>query len=105
MAEIIQLTDPTNYRRVAERIKKLFAEDFVKYSNHTMIRFAQRTLDAADVKKVIREGRIVSHEPSAEHPGCWLYRIDGNSIDNRSIRVIVEVNGRLIIVTVIDRDN
>ena len=100
MAKIIPLRDPTNYRRVYERIKGLWNEGKVVIQPHAKDQMRRRRLHTPDVDYVIRTGRIVGH--SRPHT-WWRYVIDGRSVDGTRMRCVVEINGQLVLVTVIDR--
>ena len=58
-----------------------------------------RNISNLDVQAVLKTGRIVSHEMGREF---WRYNFEGRDAEGRQLRVTVEVNGMVIIVTVID---
>ncbi len=59
---------------------------------------SQRQIDILDIQNVIRYGRIVEHSKPAN---LWRYTILGKAVDGAGMKVVVEINGSLIIVTVI----
>ena len=59
---------------------------------------SQREIDISDIQNVIRYGRIVEHSKPLD---LWRYTILGKAVDGDRTKVVVEINGRLIIVTVI----
>jgi hypothetical protein len=100
MAVVVPLFDPTNYKQVRARIRKLYEDGFVKITKtHAWPRMRERQIEITDVQHVINSGRIVDHCK----PGVfWRYTIEGRALDaDRQIRVIVEINGFLIVVSVI----
>ena len=100
MAKIIPLRDPTNYRRVLQRIKALWEEGKVVPNPHAKRRMREYGFDMMDIEYVIRYGSVTDH--SQPHQ-LWRYVVDGRSVDETPMRCVVEINGRLIIVTVVDR--
>ena len=100
MGEVAKLVDPENTRRVAERIKKLWNDGEVEWDGHAIRRMREREIDLFDVEKVIKCGRITGHSKPREN---WRFVMDGRGVDERSIRVILEINGNLLVVTVVDR--
>jgi hypothetical protein len=57
-------------------------------------------VDSNDVQHVIREsGRIIEHS----HPySFWRYTLEGTSVDGDKIKITVEIDGMLAIVTVVN---
>ncbi len=100
MGKIIPLRDPTNYRRALQRIKALWEEGKVAIKPHAKRRMQEYGFDMMDIQHVIRYGRVTDH--SQPH-NLWRYVVDGSSVDEAPMRCVVEINGRLIIVTVVDR--
>ena len=90
--------DPLNYKRVMWRIKKIWEEGSVKFVHHANEQMKKRGLDVSDVENISRYGRIVEHSQPAE---LWRYKIEGLSLDHGKAACIVELNKRLIIITVI----
>jgi hypothetical protein len=97
---VIPMWDPTNYRRVRQRIRKLWDEGDTKILNHARVRMKERRLDITDVQQVIRYGEIVDHSKPGDH---WRYVIDGKTVEGLRLRLVVEINGLLVIVTVARR--
>jgi hypothetical protein len=92
------LSDPTNYKWAQQRIKKLWSDGKTEIRPHARLRMSQREIDILDIQNVIRYGRIVEHS-RPQH--LWRYAILGKAVDGAAIKVVVEINGSLIIVTVI----
>jgi len=92
------LSDPTNYKWAHQRIKKLWSEGKTEIRTHAQLRMSQREIDMFDIQNVIRYGRIVEHSKPIE---LWRYGILGKAIDGARMKVVVEINGSLVIVTVI----
>jgi hypothetical protein len=57
-----------------------------------------KDIDINDVAAVIRYGRIMEHSKPIQH---WRYTILGKAVDGERVKCVVEINGKLIIVTVI----
>jgi hypothetical protein len=63
---------------------------------------AERDLDVHDIQHIIASGRIT--EISRPH-ALWRYKISGKSIEGKRAACVVEINGRLIVRTVVDLTN
>ena len=92
------MSDPTNYKWAHQRIKKLWSEGKTEIGYHGQLRMSQRKIDVNDIQNVIRYGRIVEHSKPLQ---LWRYGILGKAVDGARMKVVVEINGGLIIVTVI----
>jgi len=94
----VPLSDPTNYKWAHQRIKKLWSDGKTEIRPHAQLRMSQREIDILDIQNVIRYGRIVEHSKPLH---LWRYAILGKAVDGAGMKVVVEINGSLIIVTVI----
>jgi len=99
MGVIVPLHDPQDKPRVLRRIQKLWKEGSVEIVQHAQERMAERGLDVHDIRHIIESGRIT--EISRPHV-LWRYKIAGKSIDGEPAACVVEINGRLVIITVVD---
>ena len=90
--------DPRNYKLAHQRIKKLWNEGKTEITVHAQQRMKQREIDMLDIANVIRYGRITEH---TRPKTCWRYSILGKAVDGERMRCVVEIDGNLIIVTVI----
>ena len=98
MAQVLPMFNPADYKRAQLRIKKLWAEGLTTILPHAQQRMKERSVEITDIQNVIRYGRVVGHsKPMA----LWRYTIKGKAIDGDSLKIAVEINGGLIIVTVI----
>jgi hypothetical protein len=98
MGEVVPLEDPTNYRRVFQQIKKLWADGYVEILPHAQERMKEQGLDTTDLQHLIRYGRITDHSRPKD---LWRYKIDGTSVDGAKTACLVEIDDNLMIVTVI----
>src|SRR2546430_1195319 len=99
MAEVVPFEDPADYRRAHRRIKKCWETGDVEFWDHAQKRMREDRLDSNDVQHVVRYGRIVDHS----HPNAaWRYVLEGRAVDGSKVKVVVEVNGMLAIVTVVN---
>jgi hypothetical protein len=64
------------------------------------MRMLENGLDATDVQQVIGTGRIVDHS-LGKGQVLWRYVFEGNTVDGAGVRVVIEVNGKVIVVTVV----
>lgn len=90
---------PLSYKRAMERMRVLWKEGTVIYSPHALKRMRERKIDAPDVEQLVKYGHVVSHRKSSQ---VWRYTVAGFSVDGERISCAVEINGTLIIVTVMD---
>ena len=99
MGVIVALYDPQDRKRALKRIRRLWNEGSVEILQHAQDRMAERSLDIHDIHQIIEHGQIT--QISRPHD-LWRYKISGRSVENKRAACIVEINGRLVIVTVVD---
>ena len=99
MGEVIPLHDPQDLRRVLQRIRKLWADGEVVILPHAQTRMRERGIDTPDIQHVIRYGQIIK---ICRPKILWRYTLQGKSVEGRRIACVIEITGRLLIVTVID---
>jgi|SRR5215813_8923839 len=99
MAEVVPFDDPEDYRRVHQRIKRLWESGEVEIWVHAQQRMKADGVDTNDLAHVVKYGRITEHS----HPNLnWRYTLQGQAVDGNRIKVVVEINGNLAIVTVVN---
>lgn len=98
MAEIVPITDAADYVAVHRRIKKFWTQGQVLISTHAQDRMDGRKIGILDVEHVIKYGSVVDHSKPGE---LWRYTVRGTLVDGGGIDCVVEINGRLILVTLI----
>ena len=101
MADVVPLIDPKDYARVHARIRRLWDKGSTQIIGHAAKRMRERDIDIGDVRQVIRCGVVVEHSQPKD---LWRYVIEGRTSDGDRLRVVVEVNGHLLVVTVVDLD-
>ena len=99
MGEVVPFEDPTNYRRVMQRIKRLLADGTYLILPHAKAEATNDDLDDTDIVNIIRTGTIRANSHSMGRNG-WRYVVEGESIDRGRAACVVEVTGTLIVVTV-----
>lgn len=99
MGKTVALNDPYDKPRVLQRIKKFLIEGEVQILIHAQERMRFRHLDMPDVQNVHRYGMLTEINPSGAH---WRYRIEGKTIDGKRAGCVVEIDGRMLIVTVFE---
>jgi hypothetical protein len=99
MGKIVPLNDPPDKARVLQRIKKLLIDGEVQILFHAQNRMRIRHLDMSDVQNVLRYGMITEITPSGEH---WRYRVEGKTVDGKRAGCVVEINDRMLIVSVFE---
>ena len=90
---------PLSYKRAMERIRALWKEGAVTFWTHALGRMKERKIDILDLEHLIRYGHVVEHSKPGQF---WRYKVEGYSVDDERIACTVEINGKLIIVTVIE---
>lgn len=82
------------------RVRTLWNKGEVKWTRHAERRLQERNLDLLDVENTILRGYIT--ETSKPGPdGCWRYKVVGTTVNKEPMSCIVEMEGKLIIITVI----
>lgn len=97
VVDALPLDDPTNYRRVHQRIKKLLDNGAVQILGHAKQRVKQRRIDNLDIANVIKYGQLVGHSRPKE---LWRYEIEGKTVERKDMTCIVEIDARVIVITV-----
>jgi hypothetical protein len=98
MVQVVPPPRPDDYKRAIQRIKKLWNEGRTEIGLHAQSRMRERAIDVNDIQYVIRYGRIIEHSKPMTH---WRYTILGKAVDGDAMKCVVEINGNLIVVTVI----
>lgn len=100
MAEADSFLDPTDYKAVVIRIRRIWNEGTTVFTSHAQDAMEERGIHELDIQHVIRFGEIKEHTKPGE---LWRYRVEGETVDGDWLGVIVEINGSLIIVTVLTK--
>jgi Domain of unknown function (DUF4258) len=98
MADVLPISNPGNYKLAHQRIRKLWNEGKTEIGIHAQRRMKERDIDMNDIQNVIRYGRIIEHSKPMTY---WRYTLLGKAVDGETMKCVVEINGNLIIVTVI----
>jgi Domain of unknown function (DUF4258) len=98
MADVLPISNPGDYKRAHQRIKKLWNEGNTEFKYHAQLRMKQRKLDVNDAANCLRYGRIIEHSRPINY---WRYTILGKAVDGERMKCVVEIDGNLIIITVI----
>jgi hypothetical protein len=82
-------------------VRLLWDEGSVEYSIHAVTRMQRYELTDQDVASVILTGSIIEHHRPAD---LWRWKIEGGCGDGHtaSCVVTIEMDGHLLIVTVVD---
>lgn len=89
---------PLSPRRAIERIRLLERDVGLVLTRHVRNRMAQRKLSLRDIRHCLNYGRVVEHSKPFQ---LWRYKVDGSTIDGDPMSCVVEVNGKVILITVI----
>jgi Domain of unknown function (DUF4258) len=87
---------------------KSVALNFIKVGNyligsHALERMKERRIDIADIKSVVINGSHIPKRDRKYEVGKWSYCFEGRNFDDkRDIRVILSIEEKMFIVTVVD---
>ena len=98
MMNLVLLEDPEDYGRVERRIKKLLVDGEMVIRSHASARMRERGFDMNDVRHGLRYGQVIDHSRPG---GLWRFTVRGKTPDENPITCVVEINGRILLVTVI----
>jgi hypothetical protein len=105
VAEVLPFDDPSNYSTVLRSIRRLWHEGAVTFHVHAVRAMQRRHLTFQDVEHVLLHGDIVEHNRPRT---AWRWKVLGRCLDEErpaSCVVQIELEGRLLIITVIDETN
>jgi len=98
MGKVVPIDDPSNYEIVTRRIRRLLAQGDLEIRPHARQRMDDRKYLVGDVMHVLRLGTVVSHR---FEKGTWRWKVRGVTVERKSAQCIVEIDGLLIVVTMI----
>jgi hypothetical protein len=98
MGEVVSIEDPSNYEVVSRRLRRLLAQGDYEIRGHARQRMRERDYLVGDIVNLLRLGIIVSH---SFVNGAWRRKVRGRTVEGKKARCIVEIDGLLIVVTVI----
>jgi hypothetical protein len=98
MGELVPYFDPSNYKIVGQRIRRIADNGDLQILPHAQQRMRERKLETIDILYLLRHGVVVNHTRAK---GAWRWKINGTTVDRRRATCIVEIDGSLIVVTVI----
>jgi len=83
---------------VIESVKKLCIEGAIRWTDHAIVRIAQRGISRADVKCALMTGGIIEQYPEDyPYPSCLML---GNTLDNSPLHVVCGIgNDELWVIT------
>ena len=84
-----------------KKAKALLREGAVIIPGYASKRMAERDFTAQDIEYVINNGMIFKEAEPHIVTGNWIYNIEGNTIDGKALRVAVDIQDSIIVVTVI----
>jgi hypothetical protein len=97
MGVVLAMDDPANYGLALRRIRGLWRNGFFTILPHAQQRMLEGKFDTTDIQHLIFSGRVIDHS----HPGeNWRYVIGGKTVDDRKCKCVVEMERRLLIVSI-----
>ena len=93
------LGDPSDYGTARLRMMRIWKDGVVKWSRHAQQHMQDEGIDDMDVHHVIKFGKIANHETSEYEGHRYRYVLRGRSIDGFGMRVVVDLDGQMTIVT------
>ena len=102
MVSVVPIFNPEDYKQVRQRILKLYREGLtIINESYAWPKMRERKIEVTDVQYVITTGRVVAHTKPGRY---WRFVLEGTSLDNsKPLRCVVEINGYLMVVTVMIR--
>ncbi len=98
MGEVVSIDDPSNYEVVSLRLRKLLSHGDYEIKPHARQRMRERGYLIGDIEYVLRFGIIVSH---VFKNGALRWKVRGKTVERKSATCVIEMDGALIVVTVI----
>ena len=96
---------PPKIEHVASSIRNHAERGDVLFLSHAVIRQGERDVTREEVLMVLIKGRHVPKRDrfDASHH-AWSYAVEGRTVEERHLRVIVAFDDGMIVVTVVDLD-
>jgi len=91
--------NPSDYRAVKLRMKRIWNEGVVRWGLHAQKHMQDEGIEDVDIHHAIKFGRITDHEESEYEGYRYRYVLRGKSVDGFKLRVVVDLNGQMMIVT------
>ncbi len=88
---------PLSPRRAIERIRRLERDVGIVLTAHVRQRLVQRKLSLRDISHCLKYGRVIEYSKPSR---LWRYKVQGSTIDGEHMSCVVEINGKLILITV-----
>ena len=89
---------PLSPRQAVERIRRLERDVGIVFTSHARQRLVQRKLSRRDIRHCLKYGRVVEHSKPSR---LWRYKVRGSTVDGEPMSCVVEINGKLVLITVI----
>ncbi len=88
----------------AEALKKakaILRDGNIITTTHARQMMKKRGFTAQDIEHVINNGMIYKEAEPHIGTGNWIYNIKGKTVDGKALRVVVEIQDNIIVITVI----
>jgi 1,6-anhydro-N-acetylmuramate kinase len=93
VAKIIEITNrPLRYPAAMRRIRELYVEGKVTWTQHAELRMRQRGLLPPEIDWIIAHGQVVEHSRPSD---AWRYKVRGETGERRRLACIIELRGNL----------
>lgn len=90
---------PLSNRNATLRIRSFWKDGEVTFVPHAVTAMEQRGISMLDIEHVVlRTGHVTDSSRPGQH---WRYVLEGRTAEGRKLRVVLELNGRLVIVTAV----
>ena len=90
---------PVDYSAARLRMKRIWNEGVVRWGPHAQTHMVDEGIDDLDVHHVIKFGKFAGHEESEYAGYRTRYTLKGKSADGFGLRVVIDINGSMMIVT------
>ena len=97
---------PPKDPNVLDKVRKALADNDYRIHPHAQLRMNERDVILGEVTYILKNGYYEASKDEFDHRfQNWKYSIRGNTIDERDLRIVVKLAGKMMIITVVDKDN
>ena len=100
------MSPPPKISDLLQKVRKALADGTYVITGHAQDRMEERDVILSEVVYILKNGY---HETSKDEfdPKFmnWKYAIRGNTDSGRDLRIVVKIKDKMVVITVVDKDN
>jgi hypothetical protein len=97
---------PLKDANVPDKVRKALADNDYRIHPHALLRMNERKVILTEITYILKNGYQEVSKDEFDHKfQNWKYSIRGNTLDERDLRVVVKLAGKMMIITIVDKDN